>query len=145
MEKRNQLLLAARIYRDKDYFAFHIGKSNTVEMVDIEIVEQTTDEFEHAGEERVNKIIFNHDEVYLCDPLLFVMLPDVLFNYLEIKEIDNGEDKTFKVVLKNITPADLMRSFQIAYNRIKHDEEHEEKSPKEYEDKIVREMEVFDK
>lgn len=144
MEKRDQLLLAAKIYQNKDYFEFQSDNGTDLNMVDIEILEQMADEFEHQDMDRVNKIVFNKEDVYLCNPLIYVMIPDVLYNYLEVKEIEKDEQTTFQVKLKNATPAELMVAFQIAYNRISFEEAHQEKSPKEFEDKLIKEMQVYD-
>ena len=144
MEKREQLLLAAKIFQLKDYFEFTSDNSKNLTMVDIEIMEEMSDEFNHVDEDRANKLVFNHDQVYLCNPLQYVILPDLLFNYMSVKEVSNGSDKTFELELNNTTPSKLMEAFQIAFNRINYEETHSQKSPKEYEEKLIGEMKAFD-
>lgn len=143
MEKREQLLLAAKIYQNKDYFEFHTDNGVKVDTVDIEIIDFISDEFEHQNANRVNKIIFSGNEVALSNPNISVIIPDFLYTYIQMKEME-PTNKLY-IVLNNALPKDIMQAFQIAYNRIKYEETHQEKSPKEFEEKLIQEMLPFDK
>lgn len=142
MEKREQLLLAARIYQNKDYFEFHTDNDMKLNAVDIEIIDFLGDEFEHQNANRVNKIVFNDNEITLSNSNLSVIIPDFLYTYIQIKEMESTNK--LHIVLNNALPKDLMEAFQIAYNRIKYEETHQEKSPNEFEEKLIQEMKPFD-
>ena len=144
MKKRDKLLLAGKIYTMKDIFDFHSENEKDVDAAVIEIIEETGDEFEHHDDDRVNQLVFEPDSVYISNPKQYVFIPDVFFDYLEVKENGNGKKKTFEISLKDVEPAELMEAFQIAYNRMKFEETHSQKSPKEYEDKLVNEMKEFE-
>src|ERR1700741_738280 len=140
MKKRDTLLLAGKIYMMKDFFEMHSENGVDVDSVDIEIVEDSGDEFEHINEDRVNKIVFEHKKVTLIDPSQYVFIPDLFVNYLEVKEKKNGKKTLFELELKDVKPSEIMEAFQVAFNRIQFEEQHSQKSPKEFEDKLVREM-----
>jgi hypothetical protein len=142
MEKREQLLLAAKIYQNKDYFEFHSDNGIKVDEVDIEIVDFMSDEFEHQNTNRVNKIIFSDKEVTLSNSNISVIIPDFLYTYIQMKEMESTNK--LHIVLNNTFPKDLMKAFQIAYNRIKYEETHQVKSPNEFEEKLIQEMKPFD-
>ena len=143
MEKREQLLLAARIYQNKDYFEFHADSGIKLNAVDIEIIDFMGDEFEHQNTNRVNKIVFNDNEVTLSNSNISVIIPDFLYSYIQIKE--KGSTNKLHIVLNNVLPKDLLEAFQIAYNRVKYEETHQEKSPNEFEEKLIQEMKPFDR
>jgi len=143
MEKREQLLLAARIYQNKDYFEFHADNGMKLNAVDIEIIDFLGDEFEHQNANRVNKIVFNDNEITLSNSNISVIIPDFLYTYIQIKE--KGSTNKLHIVLNNVLPKDLLEAFQIAYNRIKYEETHQEKSPNEFEEKLIQEMKPFDR
>lgn len=142
MTKREQLLLAAKIFQNRQYFEFHSIDSHKIENVDIEIIDQISDEFEHYNANKTNKITFTDKEVFLYKSNLNVIVPDVLYTHLEIKAIESSDN--FQIILKNASPNDFIIAFQIAYNRIKFEEAHHEKSAKEIEDKLINEMLPFD-
>jgi len=142
MEKREQLLLAAKIYQNKDYFEFNSDNGIKVDEVDIEIVDFMGDEFEHQNTNRINKIVFSDKEVTLSNSNISVIIPDFLYTYVQMKEMESTNK--LHIVLNNVFPKDLMVAFQIAYNRIKYEETHQEKSPNEYEEKLIQEMKSFD-
>jgi hypothetical protein len=142
MEKREQLLLAAKIYQNKDYFEFHSDNDIKLDAVDIEIIDFLDDEFEHQNANRVNKIVFNDKEVTLSNSNISVIIPDFLYTYIQMKEAESTNK--LHIVLNNALPKDLMEAFQIAYNRIKYEETHQEKSPNEFEEKLIQEMKPFD-
>lgn len=142
MEKREQFLLAARMYQNKDYFDFHTDNGIKLNAVDIEIIDFMGDEFEHQNANRVNKIIFNYNEVTLSNSKMSVIIPDFLYTYIQIEEIESTNK--LHIVLNNALPIDLMEAFQIAYNRIKYEETHQKKSPNEFEEKLIQEMKPFD-
>lgn len=145
MKKRDKLLLAGQIYMMKDFFEFYSEDEKKLNAVVIEVIEETGDEFEHHDDDRVNQLVFEHDAVSLSNPKQYIFIPDVFFNYLEVKENVRGKKKTFSIKLKDIEPADFMSAFQIAYNRMKFEETHSQKSPKEFEEKLIKEMTPFEK
>lgn len=144
MKKRDKLLLAGKIYLMKDFFDFHSENEKDVDAAVIEIIEETGDEFEHHDNDRVNQLVFEPDAVYISDPKQYVFIPDLFYNFLEVKETIKAKKKHFEVILKDTTPAELISAFQIAYNRMKFEEAHSQNSPKEYEDKLVNEMKGFE-
>lgn len=144
MKKRDKLLLAGKIYMMKDFFDFHSENDEQVDAAVIEIIEETGDEFEHHEDDRVNQLVFEPDSVYLSNPKQYVFIPDLFFNYMEVKENGNGKKKSFEILLKGAEASELMEAFQIAYNRIKFEENHSQNSPKEFEDKLVNEMKDFE-
>lgn len=143
MKKRDKLLLAGKIYMMKDFFEFHSENEKDIDSVVIEVIEETGDEFEHHDGDRVNQLLFEQDSVYLSNPKQYIFIPDVFYNYLEVKESIKAKKKIFSIELKDIEPTEIMECFQIAYNRMKFEEEHSQKSPKEFEDKLVNEMKQF--
>lgn len=144
MKKRDKLLLAGKIYMMKDFFDFHSENEKQLDAAVIEIIEETGDEFEHHEDDRVNQLVFEPDLVYISNPKQYVFIPDLFFNYLEVKENGTGKKKSFEIVCKEVEPPELMEAFQIAYNRIKFEETHSQTSPKAFEDKLVKEMAPFD-
>ena len=144
MKKRDKLLLAGKIYMMKDFFDFHSENETDVDAAVIEIIEETGDEFEHHEDDRVNQLVFEQDSVYISNPKQYVFIPDLFFNYLEVKENGTAKKKSFEIILKDVAASDLLEAFQIAYNRMKFEENHSQKSPKEYEDKLVNEMKEFE-
>lgn len=142
MEKREKLLFSAKIYQNKDYFEFHSDNGIKLDAVDIEIIDFPGDEFEHQNTNRVNKIVFNDKEVTLSNSNISVIIPDFLYTYIQMKEVESTNK--LHIVLNNALPKDLMEAFQIAYNRIKYEETHQEKSPNEFEEKLIQEMKPFD-
>lgn len=144
MKKRDKLLLAGKIYMMKDFFDFHSENNEHVDAAVIEIIEETGDEFEHHDDDRVNQLVFESGSVYLSNPKQYVFIPDLFYNYMEVKENGTGKKKTFEISLKGVEPSELMDAFQIAFNRIKFEESHSQNSPKEFEDKLVNEMKEFE-
>lgn len=142
MEKREKLLFSAKIYQNKDYFEFHSNDDIKLDAVDIEIIDFLGDEFEHQNANRVNKILFNDKEVTLSNSNISVIIPDFLYTYIQMKEVESTNK--LHIVLNNALPKDLMEAFQITYNRIKYEETHQEKSPNEFEEKLIQEMKPFD-
>lgn len=145
MKKRDKLLLAGKIYMMKDFFDFQSKNEKNLDSVVIEVIEETGDEFEHHDNDKVNQIIFKPKTVSLANSKQYIFIPDVFYNYMEVKETKRANKKSFSIKLKDIEAPHFMDAFQIAYNRMKFEETHSQNSPKEFEDKLVKEMTPFEK